>query len=79
MDAADEVKRRIAEHVEWQKQGAWVVLWGCYTRVFWAYACWPVVPADGVVVSAGDPEVLYSQMRDVEREHDYLRWRHRRA
>ncbi len=78
-DTGDEEQRRIAEHIEWQKQGAWVVLWGPYTRCFWAFACWPVIPENGVVISADDPHVLYSEMRYVEREHDFLRWRYGRG
>jgi hypothetical protein len=78
MDTRDEERRRVAEHIEWQKQGAWVVLWGVYTRRYWAYACWPVIPREGVVISAHDPNVLYSHMRQVEREHGYLRWRYGR-
>nr|WP_231640763.1 hypothetical protein [Nocardiopsis sp. NRRL B-16309] len=69
MDTRDEERRLVAEHIEWQKQGAWVVLWGVYTRRFWAYACWPVIPRGGVVISAEDPHLLYTHMRQVEREH----------
>ncbi|WP_017597464.1 hypothetical protein [Nocardiopsis lucentensis] len=78
MDGADEERRRVAEYVEWQKQGAWTVLWGLYTRCFWAYACWPVVPEEGLVISARDHHELYALMRSVEREHGYLRWRYGR-
>lgn len=77
MDEDDEDRRRTAAHIEWQKQGAWVVLWGPYTRCFWAFACWPV-PAGGVVVRASDPHGLYSEMRYIEREHGFLRWRYGR-
>nr|WP_234305707.1 hypothetical protein [Nocardiopsis alba] len=79
MEEQDEERRRVAEHIEWQKQGAWVVLWGVHSRRFWAFACWPVIPEAGVVVDAGDPEALYSVMRYVEREHDFLRWRYGRS
>lgn len=78
MDTADE-GRRVAEYVEWQKQGAWVVLWGPYTRCFWAFACWPVVSREGVVIRAEDPDTLYSEMRYVERMHGYLWWRYGRG
>ena len=67
----------IAEYVEWQKQGAWRVLWGVYTRRFWAFACWPVPPG-GAIVSAEDPDLLYQEMRYVERRYGYLQWRYRR-
>ncbi|WP_306366953.1 hypothetical protein [Nocardiopsis sp. CC223A] len=77
-DTRDAEQRRIAEHIQWQKQGAWVVFWGVHTRRYWAFACWPVIPVQGVVISAVDPGDLYSGMREVEREHDYLGWRHRR-
>lgn len=52
---------------------------GVYTRCFWAYACWPVIPEGGVVVHAQDPDLLYAEMRYVEREHDFLRWRYGRG
>ncbi|WP_017608456.1 hypothetical protein [Nocardiopsis xinjiangensis] len=71
--------RRVAAYVEWQKQGAWVILWGPYTRCFWAFACWPVVPREGVVIRAEDPDALYSEMRYVERMHGYLWWRYGRG
>lgn len=79
MDERDEDRRRVAEHIEWQKQGAWVVVWGVYTRRFWAFACWPVIPEGGVVIDAEEPDRLYAEMRYVEREHDFLRWRYGRA
>ncbi|WP_211716297.1 hypothetical protein [Nocardiopsis sp. MG754419] len=79
MDERDEERRGVAAHIEWQKQGAWVVVWGVYTRRFWAYACWPGVPRDGVVVQAEDPDLLYTEMRYREREHDFLRWRYGRG
>jgi hypothetical protein len=34
------------------------------------------VPAGGAVVSAPDPDTLYAEMRRVEREHGFLRWRY---
>jgi hypothetical protein len=68
---------RAAEHIQWQKQGVWTVLWGDYTRRFWAYARWPV-PEGGVVVSAEDTDELYAAMREAERHHGYLEWRHGR-
>ncbi|WP_156365859.1 hypothetical protein [Nocardiopsis sp. NRRL B-16309] len=46
-----------------------------------SYACWPVIPRGGVVISAEDPHLLYTHMRQVEREqreHGYLRWRYGR-
>ncbi len=72
----DEDRRRVAAHIEWQKQGAWTVLWGGYTRRYWAFARWPLPPG-GAVVSAPDPDALYAEMRHAEREHGYLQWRHR--
>ncbi len=71
----DTQRRRLAAYIEWQKQDAWLVVWGYYTRRFWAYARWPVPPG-GAVVSGPDAETLYSEMRRVEREHDFLRWRY---
>ena len=79
MHDKDEERRQVAEHIEWQKQGAWVVLWGTYTRSFWAFACWPVVPEGGVVVHADGPDLLYAEMRYAEREHGFLRGRYGRG
>ncbi|MFC7327276.1 hypothetical protein [Marinactinospora rubrisoli] len=73
----DPDRRRMAAHIEWQKQGTWVVLWGPYTRRFWAFACWPVPPG-GTVVSAQEPDGLYAEMREVERRYGFLRWRYGR-
>ncbi|GAB3499215.1 hypothetical protein [Nocardiopsis coralliicola] len=75
MDGDD--RRRVAAHIEWQKQGAWVVVWGSYTRRYWAFARWPLPPG-GAVVSAADPHALYAEMRRAEREHGYLQWRYGR-
>ncbi|CAM4018239.1 hypothetical protein GCM10009799_13640 [Nocardiopsis rhodophaea] len=75
MNGEDSDQRQVAAHIEWQKQGMWLVLWGYYTRRYWAYARWPV-PTGGVVVSAPDPDGLYAEMRRMEREHDFLRWRY---
>ncbi|WP_344967333.1 hypothetical protein [Salinactinospora qingdaonensis] len=74
----DPERRDVAAHIEWQKQGAWVVIWGPYSRRFWAFARWPVPPG-GAVVSAADPGELYAEMRDVERKHRFLRWRYGRG
>ncbi|PSK98140.1 hypothetical protein CLV63_106188 [Murinocardiopsis flavida] len=74
---SDEERHRAAAHVQWQKQGAWLVLWGAYTRRFWAFACWPV-PEGGEVVSAPTVGELYTRMRDSERRHDFMTWRYGR-
>lgn len=73
----DPEQRRVAAHIEWQKQGTWIVLWGSYTRRFWAFARWPVPPG-GAVVSAPDPDDLYAAMREAERKHGFLKWRYGR-
>ena len=52
------------------------MIWGPYTR-YWAFACWPL-PEGGQVVSASDPDELYTEMRRVEREGKYLKWRYGR-
>lgn len=73
----DADQRRAAAHMEWQKQGMWVIIWGPYTRLFWAFARWPV-PPEGGVVSAENPADLYHAMRNEERRYDFLRWRYGR-
>ncbi|WP_193790031.1 hypothetical protein [Streptomonospora alba] len=74
-EGEDDDRHETAAHIEWQKQGVWLVLWGSYTRRFWAFARWPV-PQGGAVVSGVDPDALYAEMRRVEREHGFLRWRY---
>lgn len=71
----DSERRRLAAYIQWQKQDAWLVVWGPYTRRFWAYARWPLPPG-GAVVSGADADTLYAEMRRVERENGFLRWRH---
>ncbi|RNL85078.1 hypothetical protein [Halostreptopolyspora alba] len=71
----DSERRRLAAYIQWQKQDAWLVVWGPYTRRFWAYARWPLPPG-GAVVSGQDADTLYAEMRRVERENGFLRWRH---
>ncbi|WP_179646585.1 hypothetical protein [Spinactinospora alkalitolerans] len=73
----DPDRHGVAAHIQWQKQDAWLVMWGPYTRRFWAFARWPV-PLGGAVVSAPDPAGLYTEMREVERLHGFLRWRYGR-
>ena len=84
------------------------MIWGPYTRRYWAFACWPLPEGGldaeqrgratvfgyyvndperfgvlgfgegGQVVSASDPDELYTEMRRVEREGKYLKWRYGR-
>jgi hypothetical protein len=44
----------------------WLVMWGSYSRVFWAFPRFEV--PDGTIVSARDRERLLAEMRDVEAE-----------
>lgn len=74
-DPYDAELRRIAAHVEWQKQGVWTIIWAPYSRCFLAFARWPV-PEGGIIVQAADPDSLYRALRDAEREYGYLQWRH---
>ncbi|TDQ45879.1 hypothetical protein [Actinorugispora endophytica] len=75
----DPDRRDVAAHIQWQKQGAWIVLWGSYTRRYWAFACWPLPEGGEAAVSAADPAELYAEMRRVERAGGFLKWRYGRG
>jgi hypothetical protein len=44
---------------------AWLVLWGSYTRQFWAFPGFAAPP--GTVLHGRDPDVLAGAMNDVQR------------
>lgn len=61
----DDQQRQIASEIE-QNRPAWLVMWGCYTRLFWAYPKF-MVPS-GTIVSAFSPYQLLAGMDSVEAE-----------
>jgi hypothetical protein len=59
----DDQKRRVAAEIE-QRDPHWMVLWGCYSRLFWAF---PYFQAPrGTIVSAPDRDSLLASMRNIE-------------
>jgi hypothetical protein len=61
----DDQERQVAAEVE-QSHPHWVVLWGCYSRLFWAF---PQFQAPkGTIVSAPSHKRLLADMHSVEVE-----------
>jgi len=61
-----DVQRRIAAQVE-RDHPRWMIVWGSYSREFWAYPKFNVPP--GTILHSGDPNVVAVQMRQVELQH----------
>jgi hypothetical protein len=61
----DDQEWQIAFEID-QSHPHWLVMWGCYSRLFWAF---PIFQAPkGTIVSAPNPEMLLAGMRGVEVE-----------
>jgi hypothetical protein len=58
--------RQIAREIE-QNHPSWLVMWGCYSRLFWAFPRFNV--PRGTIVSAPEPDRLFAEMQSVEDEH----------
>lgn len=61
----DDQERRAADEIG-RSYPNWVVLWGCYTRLFWAFPHFPV--PKGTIVSAPGLDGLLADMHSVELE-----------
>lgn len=61
----DDVERQAAAEIE-QTHPRWIVIWGCYSHLFWAYPRFQV--PKGTVISAPDCERLLTGMHSVELE-----------
>ncbi|MGD0064393.1 MAG: hypothetical protein ABSB76_13250 [Streptosporangiaceae bacterium] len=59
----DDQGRQVAAEIE-RGHPQWVVFWGCYSRLFWAFPYFQV--AQGTIVSAPDRDVLLAGMRSIE-------------
>lgn len=59
----DERQRAQAVHLDAQEPG-WAVIYGLWSRAFFAFAAWPAPRA--LVVAARTPEGLWEAMRDAE-------------
>ena len=65
MGIIDDQERRVAAEIE-RAHPNWIVMWGCYTRMFWAFPRF-LVPR-GTIVSAPGPDKLLADMQSVELE-----------
>jgi hypothetical protein len=61
----DDQERQFAAEIE-QSHPDWVVLWGCYSRLFWAFPYFQV--PQGTIVSAPDRDRLLADMQSIELE-----------
>jgi hypothetical protein len=61
----DDQQWQVASEIE-QSHPHWVVMWGCYSRLFWAFPHFQV--PKGTIVSAPDRERLLADMHSVEAE-----------
>jgi len=61
----EDQERQTAREVE-RHHPRWIVMWGCYSRLFWAFPRFEV--PRGTIVSAPDPERLVVDMHRVEAE-----------
>jgi hypothetical protein len=62
---ADDEERYVAREIELDHP-EWMVLWGCYSRLFWAFARFQV--PSGTIVSAPTRDKLIADMWSVEAE-----------
>jgi hypothetical protein len=65
----DDACREIAEQIH-QTRPQWLVLWGSYSRRFWAYPLFNMRPR--LLVYASYPDALIARMD--EAEHRYRIW-----
>ncbi|HEY3953684.1 MAG TPA: hypothetical protein VGM53_09930 [Streptosporangiaceae bacterium] len=62
----DNACRAIAEQIN-QSRPQWLVVWGLYSRRFWAYPLFEMRPRR--LVSAGYPDALIARMDEAERRY----------
>jgi hypothetical protein len=67
----DDQQRQVASEIE-RSRRLWLVMWGCYTRLFWAFPLFEV--PRGTIVSAPDRERLLTAMQTVEVEQNVSSW-----
>ena len=65
MEITDDQQWQLASEIE-NRHPAWLVTWGCYTRLFWAYPLFDV--PQGTILSAPGPKRLVADMQTVEAE-----------
>jgi hypothetical protein len=59
----DDQQRRDAAEIERSRPG-WMVMWGCYSRLFWAFPRFHAPP--GTIISAPDQARLLADLDDAE-------------
>jgi hypothetical protein len=62
--AFDEREREIAVRIE-RDFPRWLVIWGLYSRRFWAYPCFRV--PTGTIAEAANPDDLVAEMCSIQR------------
>ena len=62
---ADDDCRATAETIN-QNHTQWLVIWGCYSRLYWAYPLFEM--RRRVIVHAGYPDALIARMDEAERK-----------
>jgi hypothetical protein len=60
----DNARRAIAEKIN-ERRTHWLVVWGCYSRLYWAYPLFAMRPRK--IVYAVDPDALVVGMDEAER------------
>jgi hypothetical protein len=63
IDMTDDQERQVAAEIE-QSHPNWAVMWGCYSRRFWAFPYFQASP--GTLVSAPDRDRLLADMHSIE-------------
>ena len=63
----DKRQRAIAQRIG-QDFPQWLVIWGTYSRVYWAYPTFPI--PKGTILHANDPDELIRQMREIQISRD---------
>jgi hypothetical protein len=64
-DHHDNQQRHVAALLQ-RDHPRWVIMYGPWTRLFWAYATLPAPPGHGLVLSAPDPGDLTAQISEAE-------------
>ncbi len=59
----DSRERRIAVQIE-RSCPRWLVMWGCYSRLYWAFPRFPT--PHGIIVNARDPDSLLTETHNIE-------------
>lgn len=58
-------QRHTAELIQ-RHHPAWLIMYGPWSRKFWAFSILPALPGRAVILSTADPRDLTTQIRDAE-------------